>query len=67
MKPYKYILSIALAGMGFGLSSCGSEWLDINDNTQEPVEDYYTKEANIQQAIVAAYDPLHWFDYDNNY
>ncbi|MDE5875529.1 MAG: RagB/SusD family nutrient uptake outer membrane protein, partial [Muribaculaceae bacterium] len=67
MKPYKYILSIALAGMGFGLSSCGSEWLDINDNTQEPVEDYYTKEANIQQAIVAAYDPLHWFDFANNY
>ncbi|MDE6008874.1 MAG: RagB/SusD family nutrient uptake outer membrane protein [Muribaculaceae bacterium] len=67
MKLNKYILSIALAGLGLGLNSCGSEWLEITNNTQEPVEDYYTKESNIQQAIVAAYDPLHWFDYANNY
>lgn len=58
---------MALAGVGFSLTSCGSEWLDITNKTQEPVEDYYTKEANIQQAVVAAYDPLHWFDYANNY
>ncbi|MDE6577275.1 MAG: RagB/SusD family nutrient uptake outer membrane protein [Muribaculaceae bacterium] len=67
MKLNKYILSAAIAGMGLGVSSCGTEWLEITNNTQEPVEDYYTKESNIQQAIVAAYDPLHWFDYANNY
>lgn len=67
MKLNKYILTTAIAGFGLGLSSCGSDWLDITNNTQETVEDYYTTEANIQQAVVAAYDPLHWFDYANNY
>ena len=67
MKLNKYLLTVALAGMGLSLTSCGSEWLEINNNTQDPVEEYYKKESNIQQAIVAAYDPLHWFDYANNY
>ncbi|MDE6290727.1 MAG: RagB/SusD family nutrient uptake outer membrane protein [Muribaculaceae bacterium] len=53
--------------MGLGFTSCGSDWLDVTNNTQDTVEDYYKTEANIQQAIVAAYDPLHWFDYANNY
>lgn len=67
MKLNKFILSAVIAGFGLGISSCSSDWLDITNNTQDPVEDYYTTEANIQQALVAAYDPLHWFDYANNY
>lgn len=67
MKLNKYILTTAVASLGIGLSSCGSDWLDITNNTQETVEDYYKTEANIQQAVVAAYDPLHWFDYANLY
>lgn len=67
MKLKKYILATAIVGMGFGMSSCGSEWLDITNNTEDPVEEYYTKEDNIKQAVVAAYDPLHWFDYANQY
>ena len=31
------------------------------------MEDYYTTDDNIWQSVVAAYDPLHWFDYANNY
>lgn len=67
MKLNKKLFILPAAAMAFGLSSCGSEWLDITNNTQDPVEDYYKSEANIQQAVVAAYDPLHWFDYANNY
>ncbi|MBD5355751.1 MAG: RagB/SusD family nutrient uptake outer membrane protein [Bacteroides sp.] len=67
MKINKNILLTSIAAMGMGLSSCGTDWLDIPDNTQDTVADYYTTEANIQQAVVAAYDPLHWFDYANNY
>lgn len=48
-------------------SSCGSDWLEINNNTQKPVEEYYTTDAAIQESLVAAYDPLCWFDYGNNY
>ena len=67
MKLNKKLYILPIAAMGLGLSSCGSEWLDITNNTQDTVEDYYKTEANIQQAVVAAYDPLHWFDYANNY
>ncbi len=67
MKLNKYIISAATIAASIGLSSCGSDWLDITNNTQDPVEEYYTNEANIWQAVVAAYDPLHWFDYANNY
>lgn len=67
MKISKYILMGAVAALGSGLSSCGSDWLDITNNTQDTIEDYYTNEANIFQSVVAAYDPMHWFDYANNY
>ena len=67
MKLNKKLFLLPVAAMGMGLTSCGSDWLDITNNTEDPVEVYYTKEANIQQAVVAAYDPLHWFDYANNY
>ncbi len=67
MKLNNKLFLFPIVAMGLGLSSCGSEWLDITNNTQETIEDYYTTEENIQQAVVAAYDPLHWFDYANNY
>lgn len=67
MKLNKFILASAIAGFGLGLGSCSSDWLDISNKTEDPVEDYFNNEANIQQAVVAAYDPLHWFDYANNY
>ena len=67
MKLNKKLFLLPVAAMGLGLTSCGSEWLDITNNTQDTVEDYYKTEDNIQQAVVAAYDPLHWFDYANNY
>lgn len=67
MKLTKYIIMSAIAAMSAGLTSCGSDWLDITNNTQDPVEEYYTTEDNIWQSVVAAYDPLHWFDYANNY
>ncbi len=67
MKISKYLIVASIALTGMGVSSCGSDWLDITNNTQDPVEEYYTSEDNIWQAVVAAYDPLHWFDYANNY
>ena len=67
MKLNNKLYILPVAAMGLGLTSCGSEWLDITNKTQDTVEDYYKTEANIQQAVVAAYDPLHWFDYANDY
>lgn len=67
MKLNKSLFLLSAAALSMGLTSCGSEWLEITNNTQDPVEDYYKSEANIQQAVVAAYDPLHWFDYANDY
>lgn len=62
----KNILLIGTAVV-LGFTSCGSDWLEILPNTQETLEVYYSTDAAIQEAVVAAYDPLHWFDYANNY
>lgn len=56
-----------LAICASAMTSCGSDWLEIPNNTQRPVEEYYTTDAAIQESIVAAYDPMCWFDYGNNY
>ena len=67
MKLNKIFIYGAMAASGAGLTSCGSDWLDTLPNTQETIEVYYTKDAAIQEAVVAAYDPMCWFDYANNY
>ena len=54
------------AAMPF-ISSCTTEWLEVAPNQNENIEQYYTTDAAIQEALVAAYDPLHWYDYFYTY
>ena len=49
------------------ISSCTTEWLETAPNQNENIEQYYTTDAAIQEALVAAYDPLHWYDYFGTY
>lgn len=66
MKLNKFIYGIIGIGT-FGLASCTTEWLETAPNQKENIEQYYTTDAAIQEALVAAYDPLHWFDYFGTY
>ena len=45
------------------LSSCGKDFVTAVHNSSEPQEEYYINEARMFQGLVAAYDPLKWYDY----
>ena len=67
MKLNKTLIAVSFLALGGAMTSCDSEWLEILPNTEDTIEVYYTNDDKIQEALTAAYDPMHWFDYANNY
>ena len=63
MKRMKYIYVGVLAS-AFLLGSCSDDFLKVENPTGEPLEEYYTTDAHLQESVTAAYDPLHWPDWD---
>ncbi len=61
MKRLLYFIFSTVFIFGFG--SCSDEFLEIESPDQLFVDDYYTTESRIFEALVAAYDPLQWPDY----
>ena len=49
------------------LSSCGKDFVTAVHNSSEPQSEYYINEERMFQGLVAAYDPLKWFDYFYEY
>ena len=49
------------------LSSCGEDFVTAVHNSSEPQSEYYINEDRMFQGLVAAYDPLKWFDYFYEY
>ena len=45
-------------------TSCSDGFLEVNNPTGEPLEEYYTKEETLEEALMSAYSPLHWPDWD---
>ena len=61
------ILAIGLMAVATLMtSSCSDSFLEVDNPTGEPLEEYYTTDAHIQEALIAAYDPLHWPDWGLN-
>lgn len=57
-------LSMGLVGVAALLASgCSDDFLEVENPTGEPLEDYYTTDETINEAVVAAYDPIHWPDW----
>lgn len=65
MKRYKHIAA-SLMATAFLATGCSDSFLEITSPTQEFIDTYYTTDAHIQEAVVAAYDPLHWTDWGMN-
>ena len=63
----KHRFFLAIASAALLLSSCGEEWLDVASKTQLLESNYYNSEDRLFTAVVAAYDPLEWFDYFYQY
>ncbi len=60
MKQKYILLSILFI---LGLSSCSEDFLNVESADSVTIDEYYTTEDRIFEALVAAYDPLQWIDY----
>lgn len=63
MKTINIFAGFALAA-SVALMSCSDDFLDVTPPTQTPIEEYFTTEEHVYEALIAAYDPLHWPDWD---
>lgn len=65
MKNQYILMSVVAAGLS--LSACSDDFLEVTSPTDTFIEEYYTTEKSIDEALVAAYAPLHWYDYGSSY
>jgi hypothetical protein len=63
------INNILLVGMSvmttIGLTGCKDSFLEVENENADPIEEYYTTDAHVKEALVAAYNPLRWPDWSN--
>ncbi|MDO5394470.1 MAG: RagB/SusD family nutrient uptake outer membrane protein [Bacteroidales bacterium] len=60
----KYIYkSIFMAALAIGLTGCGDDFLNVKSPTQTPSDEYFSTADHVEEAMVAAYDPLKWTDW----
>ena len=52
-------------GIATALTACSDDFLEVKNPTGEPLEEYYTTEETLNEALTSAYAPLHWPDWDN--
>ena len=45
------------------MSSCTKDFVTVQHNSAEPMSQYFINESRMYESLVAAYDPLQWFDY----
>ena len=64
MKKLLYTIAALLLTMT--VNSCGEDWLAVKSHDKNFIDDYYNTPDRIMEALVAAYDPLQWFDYGLN-
>lgn len=62
----KIYIAVSLMASALMMSGCSDSFLDVTSPTQEPVDEYFTTKAHVAEAVVAAYDPLHWTDWANS-
>lgn len=62
MKPNKLIIA-GILGSTMLFTACSDSFLDVQKPDGDPLEDYYTTAEHIEEAVIAAYDPIHWHDW----
>ncbi len=68
IKDMKKIFFIAAAAsLTLGVTSCGEDFLTEEPSSKLPLDGYYNSESRILESAVAAYDPMHWFDYSDGW
>ena len=65
-KIYKtFCAGLVCFGFAVALTACSEDFLEVKNPTGEPLEEYYTTEETLNEALTSAYAPLHWPDWDN--
>ena len=65
MDKIKICAGLVLAA-SVALTGCSDDFLEVTPPTQNPIEEYYTTEEHVYEALIAAYDPLHWPDWNGS-
>ena len=55
-------MSLLVAG-GMIFTNCSDDFLEVTNPNRDYLEDYYKTDEHIQEALIAAYDPIHWPDW----
>ena len=63
MKMINKYMAGSLLAMAMVATGCSDDFLNVKSKTQESIEDYFTTDEHIQEAVVAAYQPLAWPDW----
>ncbi|MBP3757904.1 MAG: RagB/SusD family nutrient uptake outer membrane protein [Prevotella sp.] len=62
MKTKNIAISL-LAAAAMLTTSCGDDFLEVTNPNGDFLEDYYKSDEHLQEALIAAYDPIHWPDW----
>ena len=62
MKKYK-LFAASIFSAAFMLTGCSDSFLEVESPTQVTIEDYFTTNDHVYEALIATYDPLQWFDW----
>jgi len=63
----KIFYSICILATMLTTASCGKDFITAVHNSSEPMSEYFINESRLFESVVAAYDPLQWFDYFYQY
>ena len=57
----------ALSALAVLLTACSKDFINPRHNSSEPLDEYFNTPERLFQCLVAAYDPLQWYDYFYQY
>ena len=62
-KIYKVLFAGVVA---VSLTACNDSFLEVENPTGEPLEEYYMTDEHLSEACTSAYAPLHWPDWNGS-
>lgn len=67
MKKLNILGYGAMLALSMTAASCGEEYLTVQPASRISLSEYYSTEQQVGEAVTAAYDPMHWYDYFNGW
>lgn len=58
--------ALGSATIALALCACGDDFLNVTSPTQPSSDEYFSEKDHVEEAVVAAYDPLQWTDWGMN-